>query len=94
MDVDYKRSFTDELKGIELKIEADGDAYNGKMQLKRVKAGSVNKYEPIISYNLPGGRPVKLVEGQVLVVEGQRKMEIDLRTAGPMKSLRGSVKGG
>lgn len=93
LDVDYKRAFTDELKGVELKIVSDGEAYNGKLQLKKVKAGSVSKYEPIVQYSFPGGRPVKLIEGQVLRVEGQGKVEIDLRTAGPFRQLRGSVKG-
>lgn len=93
LNVEYKRSFTSDLKGINLKVVSDGDAYDAKVQLKKVTAGTVNKYEPVVSYTLPGGKPVKLVEGQVVRVEG-KSLDVDIRTAGPIKSIRGSIKGG
>lgn len=93
LNVEYKRSFTSDLKGINLKVVSDGDAYDAQLQLKKITSGTVNKYEPVVQYTLPGGKPVKLVEGQVVRVAG-KSLDIDVRTAGPIKSIRGSIKGG
>jgi hypothetical protein len=87
-----QRSLTDELKGVSLKVNSDGEEYNGKLQLKKTTSGNVRKYQPVVQYTLPGGNPVDLIEGQVVRIVGEQ-VQIDLRTTGPVKSLRGHVKG-
>lgn len=78
--------------GAELSVAVDGDTYKGIAEVRKTTEGSGYKLTPLVQYQLPNGSPVKLVEGEITRVPGQ-KLNVDLRTGGPIRMLRGSVKG-
>ncbi|ODN00144.1 Apolipophorin, partial [Orchesella cincta] len=92
IEVNYKRSLTEELKGVELKVAIDGEAYTGTAEVRKTVEGAGYKLTPVIQYQLPQGNPVKLLQGEITRVPGQQ-LNVNLRTGGPFRSVRGSVKG-
>ncbi|CAL8089591.1 unnamed protein product [Orchesella dallaii] len=92
IEVNYKRSLTDELKGVELKVAIDGKGYTWIAEVRKTIEGAGYKLTPVIQYQWEQSTPVKLLEGEITRVPGQN-LNVNLRTGGPFDATRGSVKG-
>lgn len=63
------------------------------MELKKNDLGAGSyELEPLVQYSLPSGEQVNIIEGKISR-NGDRKVQIDLRSNGPCAALRATMKG-